>query len=99
MKYKSGKNERGFDILNFYDDNMECCDIQRSSSAEESKIWLGTHNPDPKILASRIDSNATGWVKYELPEGVLINHRMHLTRKQSIQLAFRLLKFGLFDKL
>ena len=81
-------------MLNFCDDNGDLCDIQRSSSAMEDKIWLGTHNPEPKILKS-----GTGWIDYPLPDDVLINHRMHLTRKQSVSLALKLLKFGLFDKL
>lgn len=81
-------------MLNFCDDNGDLCDIQRSSSAMEDKIWLGTHSPEPKILKS-----GTGWIDYPLPDDVLINHRMHLTREQSVSLALKLLKFGLFNKL
>lgn len=94
MKYKKSYTARGFELLNFYDDNGDLCDIQRSSSAMEDKIWLGTHSPEPKILKT-----GTGWVDYPLSKDVLISHRMHLTRKQSISLAFKLLKFGLFNKL
>ena len=92
MKYKKSYTARGFELLNFCDDNGDLCDIQRSSSAMEDKIWLGTHDPEPKILKS-----GTGWVDYPLSEDVLINHRMHLTRKQSVSLAMKLLKFGLFN--
>ena len=94
MKYKKTLTARGFELLNFCDDNGDLCDIQRSSSAMEDKIWLGTHSPEPKILKS-----GTGWIDYPLPNDVLINHRMHLTRKQAISLALKLLKFGLFNKL
>lgn len=94
MKYKKSYTARGFVLLNFCDDNGDLCDIQRSSSALEDKIWLGTHDPEPKIL-----ERGTGWVDYPLPKDVLINHRMHLTRKQCISLALKLLKFGLFNKI
>ena len=94
MKYKKSYTARGFELLNFCDDNGDLCDIQRSSSALEDKIWLGTHSPEPKILKSGI-----GWVDYPLSKDVLINHRMHLTRKQCVSLALKLLKFGLFNKL
>ena len=99
MKYKKSYTARGFALLNFCDDNGNLCDIQRSSSAMEDKIWLGTHSPEPKIMASKTPEGGTGWVDYPLSDDVLINHRMHLTRKQSISLALKLLKFGLFNKL
>lgn len=99
MKYIKGKTARGFDVLHFYDDYDEKCDMQRSSSAEKSRIWLGTHDPNPMIMASRTEQGGTGWVSYPMPEDVVINHRMHLNRLQSISLAFKLLKFGLFNKI
>ena len=94
MKYKKSYTARGFELLNFCDDNGDLCDIQRSSSAMEDKIWLGTNSPEPKIL-----KRGTGWIDYPLLDDVLINHRMHLTRKQCVSLALKLLKFGLFNKL
>ena len=99
MKYVNSKTERGFDLVQFRDDYNELCDIQRSSATEESMIWLGIHDLKPKILDSKTAEGGTGWVDYPLPEGVLTNQRMHLTRKQAISLAFKLLIFGLFDKL
>lgn len=93
MKYIKSKTNRGFELLQFQDDYGELCDIQRSSSAEADKVWLGTHKTNPKILVS------TGWTEYPIPSDVLISHRMHLTRKQSISLAFKLLLFGLFNKI
>lgn len=99
MKYKKSYTARGFELLNFCDRYEKSCDIQRSSLATEDAIWLGTSNPEPKIMASKTPEGGTGWVDYPLSNDVLINHRMHLTRKQSISLAFKLLKFGLFNKL
>lgn len=99
MEYISNKTERGFELLQFQDDNNEYCDIQRSSSAEEDKIWIGIHDPQPIILASKTEKGGTGWVDYPIPEEVMISHRMHLTRKQSISLALKLLRFGLFNKI
>lgn len=99
MKYERNKTDRGFELLNFYDFYDNLCDIQRSSLATEDAIWLGTNNPSPKIMASKTPGGGTGWVNYPLSKDVLISHRMHLTRKQSISLALRLLKFGLFNKI
>ena len=94
MKYEKSYTARGFELLTFRDRYDELCDIQRSSLATEDAIWLGTHDPEPKILVS-----GTGWMDYPLSKDVLINHRMHLTRRQTISLALKLLKFGLFNKL
>ena len=99
MKYLKTYTARGFELLHFCDDHGDLCDIQRSSSALEDAIWLGTHSPEPKIMASKTPEGGTGWVDYPLSKDVLINHRMHLTRKQCISLALKLLKFGLFNKL
>ena len=94
MKFEKSYTKRGFELLNFYDRYNEKCDIQRSSLASEDAIWLGTHSPNPQII-----EDGMGWTEYMLPKGVLISHRMHLTRKQSISLALKLLKFGLFNSL
>lgn len=99
MIFVKSKTTRGFDILYFNDDNGELCDIQQSSSADKSRIWLGVHSSKAEILANKTEQGGTGWVKYPIPEDVMITHRMHLSRKQSILLAFKLLKFGLFNKL
>ena len=99
MHFSKGKTNRGFEMLNFHDADREYCDMQRSSIATEDRIWLGTHNTCPRILASKTKEGGTGWVDYHIPEDVFITHRMHLDRKQSISLAFKLLKFGLFNKI
>lgn len=99
MDYSKSKTDRGFELIQFHDDNREFCDLQRSSSAEASKIWLGIHNVSPQILASETERGGAGWVEYLIPDDVFINTRMHLTRKQSISLAMKLLIFGLFDRL
>lgn len=99
MKFEKGYTNRGFELLQFYDRYNELCDIQRSSLETEDAIWLGNHNASPKIMASKTPQGGTGWVDYPLSTDVLIHHRMHLTRKQCISLAFKLLKFGLFNKL
>jgi len=99
MKFLKLKTNRGFGLLQFCDDNEELCDIQRSSSAMADKIWLGTHSANPRIMASKTEQGGVGWVDYYISSDVLINHRMHLTRKQSISLALKLLKFGLLNKI
>ena len=92
--FEKSYTNRGFELVYFYDRYNEKCVIQRSSLASEDAIWLGTHSPNPQIL-----QEGTGWTEYPLPEHILINHRMHLTRKQSVFLAAKLLLFGLFNKL
>lgn len=98
MKYLENKTARGFKLINFYDSYNELCDIQKSSSIDPH-IWLGTHSPNPKILASKVQTGGRGWIDYEIPDDVLINHRMHLNKKQCVSLGVKLLKFGLFGKL
>ena len=45
-------------------------------------VWIGVDDADPRILASRVQEGATGWVKYPMPDDVLMTTRMHLTRDQ-----------------
>ena len=99
MKFNRSNTNRGFEILQFEDDYGEVCDIQRSSAASGDYVWVGTHDPHPQILASRVETGGTGWMDYEMPEDTLIKHRMHLSRKQSIGLALKLLRFGVFNKI
>lgn len=99
MKFYNGATNRGFELLWFEDDYGELCDIQRSSAADGDYVWVGTHDPHPQILASQVKPGGTGWIDYEMPKDVMIKHRMHLSRKQSIGLAFRLLMFGVFNKI
>lgn len=98
MKFTKNTTYRGFKIIQFYDDYDELCDIQESSSVEPH-IWLGTHSANPKILASTVYDGGTGWVNYDIPDDVLINHRMHLNKKQCVALGLKLLKYGLFGRL
>ena len=92
MKIK--KTCRGFDLIEFEDDNGEKCSLQKSSSALEDKIWLGIDQA--KILEfypMPRDTNEA-WVeitKEEVEEKLkhrpqneihYKNQRMYLTRKQ-----------------
>lgn len=99
MEFEKSYTNRGFELLQFYDYYDELCDIQRSSLATEDAIWLGIHNPNPRIMASKTPQGGVGWVEYPVPDDVLISTRMHLTRKQCVDLAYKLLKFGLFNEL
>jgi hypothetical protein len=78
---------RGFTLINFQDRYDSQCSIQKSSLATEDCIWLGVDDPDPKIMASKTPQGGTGWVKYEIPDDVSINTRMHLTREQAKELV------------
>lgn len=99
MEFEKSYTNRGFELLQFYDRYDELCDIQRSSLATEDAIWLGIHNPNPRIMASKTTQGGVGWVEYPIPDDVLISTRMHLTREQCVDLAYKLLKFGLFNEL
>lgn len=97
MKFSSGVTNRGFKLVQFRDDYDELCDIQESSHIEPH-IWLGTHSTNPKILASKVN-HGKGWIDYEIPDDVLVSHRMHLNKKQCISLGLKLLMYGMFGKL
>lgn len=91
----ASKTNRGFDLVQFKDANGKDCSLQCSSAIGDhddsfdrpgsSFVWLGVDNPIPKLLAKN-----EGWKPMSLPEGVLLNGRMHLNREQVGQLVVRL---------
>lgn len=88
LKLKFGNTERGFAAIGFVDRYGADCSIQKSSIAEDDAIWFGVDDAHPQIMASQaaahgVQTKATcGWVKYPVPDEVLLNTRMHLTRRQ-----------------
>lgn len=90
---------RGFDRINFTDQYGVACSLQKSSLAFEDCIWLGCNEPDPKIMAWQAaahgvqTSETTGWVPFPLPDEVLCNTRMHLSREQVAELLPYLQRF------
>ncbi|MDD4352238.1 MAG: hypothetical protein PHU71_04665 [Candidatus Gracilibacteria bacterium] len=93
MKLKTKKTQRGFDYIEFTDYYGEKCSIQKSSLGDKDAIWMGVDDANPQIMASKVVKNGTGWVKYPLPDDVLLSTRMHLTKKQVKQLLPILIKF------
>lgn len=98
---KKSVTERGFPIAEFTDRYKQKCSIQISSLADDRCIWFGLTDPDPKImaidaLAKGIDTNgqSVGWVKYPIPDEVLLSTRMHLTMDQVKELLPVLQKFA-----
>lgn len=83
---KQGKTGRGFSIVEFKDKYDADCSIQKSSLTTEDCIWLGITDADPKIMASKVREDLKGWVKYPIPEDVLLSTRMHLNREQVAEL-------------
>jgi hypothetical protein len=90
---KVGRTHRGFEIIEFTDRYAVPCSLQASSLAEYqtpgiSAVWLGPNDADPKVMASQASAfgvktkETTGWVPYPIPEGVSLNTRAHLDRKQ-----------------
>lgn len=80
MKLKETTTQRGFKLIEFEDLYNAKCNIQKSSLASYDAIWFGLENADPKILASKVQEGGTGWVKYPIPEDVMMSTRMHLSR-------------------
>lgn len=88
MKIKFGKTDRGFAAIGFTDRYGSECSIQKSSIVEDDAIWFGIDDANPQILATQAASHgvktveSVGWVKYPIPDDVLLATRMHLTRRQ-----------------
>lgn len=92
--------QRGFPIIKFTDLYGAKCSIQKSSLATEEAIWLGVDSAEPKILASKVGAvnpetgEVSGWIPYQIPDDVLLNTRMHLTRDQVKKLLPILSRFA-----
>lgn len=82
---------RGFRYYEFEDRNGHKCSLQKSSIATEECIWLGLDSADPTRLVY-----GEGWVDAsdQIPEGVELNTRMHLTQEQAGILAKQLSVFA-----
>lgn len=86
--FSFSKTNRGFDTVTFFDKYGKECSIQKSSLATEDAIWFGIDDAEPKVMAKNAKSfgiettETTGWVPYPIPDEVLLNTRMHLTREQ-----------------
>jgi hypothetical protein len=93
MRLKRTKTNRGFALIEFRDLYDSKCNIQKSSLATKDAIWFGIEDAEPKIMASKTPEGGTGWVAYLIPEDVLLNTRMHLSRDQVKKLLPILQKF------
>lgn len=97
---KKTKTDRGFALNEFTDYYGLNCSIQKSSLATEDAIWFGINDPKMKIMAKEAHlvgietEETTGWIDIEIPEQVLIDSRMHLTREQVIEILPILQKFA-----
>ena len=84
--------DRGCSIIQLKDLYGQGFSIQKSSLATDDAIWFGIDDADPKILASQVGKinpetgEISGWVKFDIPEDVLLNTRMHLNREQVAKL-------------
>lgn len=93
------KTLRGFEVQYFTDDYGLDCSIQESS-AVEPHVWLGVHDPPHKIMWDSAEKygievgRKAGWYDYPIPEEVLVESRMHLSRKQAKALAKKLWYFA-----
>jgi len=90
---------RGFGIGTFTDLYGVECSLQQSSLASQPAIWLGVNDPNPRIMASDASMHGihtdqkVGWVPYPMPDEVLCNTRMHLSRDMVKDLAVELLNW------
>jgi len=93
-KIKIGATERGFGLGKFTDYYGIKCSIQKSSLADKDAIWLGVDDPEPKILACKVNGGIPdGWVDYPISKDVSLSTRMHLTREMVKELLPVLQKF------
>lgn len=100
--FEQTTTQRGFIKLLFKDSYDKQCSLQESSNAEDDFIWLGLEDAEPLIMESDAmklglltkAGPPVGWVKYPIPEEVLLHTRMHLNKEQAIVLGLKLLHFG-----
>jgi len=86
---KLSKTQRGFGIIEFKDRYGYKSSLQKSSLATEDAIWFGINEHNAQIMHPN-----HGWVKYDIPEDVLITTRMHLTQDHVKELLPFLQKFA-----
>lgn len=84
--------ERGFARIGFVDHYGERCSLQRSSIIDPEAIWLGIDSPTCVERGWHPDCPARAR-DYQLPDGVTVSGRMHLTRKQVAELLPLLQRF------
>lgn len=99
--FEQTTTQRGFIKLLFKDSYDNLCSLQESSNAEDDFIWLGIENAEPLIMESDAvklglisKDSPVGWIKYSIPEEVLLHTRMHLSKEQATILGLKLLHFG-----
>ena len=68
---------RGFPLVSFQDQYDQTCSLQISSLVEPTCCWLGIDAPSIQVLAE-----GKGWQPVKLPEGAVVNSRMHLNQDQ-----------------
>ena len=92
MELKHSKTARGFDLIEFKDDNGNNCSLQKSSSVDD-KIWLGIADPfvkefwhdvipENKNLDCKWEDRDINDLKQSPNNEISIHSRMHLTREQ-----------------
>lgn len=85
---KKDKTSRGFSFISFKDSYGINCSLQKSSSIE-SKIWLGCDEANMRALIP-----GKGWTRIDITNLETVSDtRMHLNRKQVLNLLPYLIKF------
>ena len=79
--------ERGFALIEFFDQFGVECSLQ-ISSLTEACVWLGVDEPDVKFLVP-----GKGWQEVPIPKGALRSGRMHLTQDMVRELLPHLQQF------
>ena len=89
---------RGFELIKFQDSYGAKCSLQKSSSAEVDKIWLGIDEPEIKVMTTK-----QGWQDINLahligvPEkDLLVSSRMHLSQDDVKKILPALIHFAEF---
>ena len=97
-----GETCSGFDQVHFVDAYDDACSVECSTAIGDrdedrnnpgsSFLWLGLDSTNPLVKASDARSvgvettKTVGWVPYPIPDEVLLNTRMHLSRKHVAKL-------------
>lgn len=93
------RNLCNFETAYFKDFYEHECLVEKSTIADDECIWLGIKEADPQIMAKHAHKygikteSSVGWVKYDIPEEVLLTTKMHLNREQVKELLPILINF------
>ena len=85
------KTQRGYNIVNFTDSQRLECKLQKSSIADENRIWFGIKNPRLTIYQ---DEKKGKYMTVKMPDNWDVDSYMHLNQEQVKEILPALIKFA-----